>query len=65
MCRLCDEETKDDERKRMKRISEKLSILSYGYDCLSRGTLLPHTTEMKNLEPTVKTIIRELVEEWV
>lgn len=64
MCDLCGENSQIG-RERAQALSEKLEKMAQYKRMLARGYLKPHTEDTKPIAPLAKSIIRELVEDYV
>ena len=64
MCELCGIDRKRG-IERHKRIAVSLEKLAFGYNKLAYGTIKPHTDAIKPIESLARSIVRELVEDWV
>lgn len=65
MCNLCDPTTRDVEIRRANNLARMLETLANRYRNLANGVLVPHTDGFTQAEPLAKSVIRNLLEDWL
>lgn len=67
MRNLCNQETRKLEVERLYRIAQELRQLAKAYDAMAGGYIEPHSDDpkAKAMAAQGRSIIRDLVEEWV
>lgn len=68
MCSLCDtsdHEAVQKERDRLHALADRLRLLSHSMDSLASGRMKPHGAGASGLAAAARSVIRELVEDWV
>jgi len=67
MCNLCagTEEERALARKEHVFYAEQMESLATAYRCMANGTLNPHSKEANKVGNVARSLIRELVAEWI
>lgn len=67
MCNLCagTEEEREMARKNTILYAEQMEALATAYRHMAAGTLKPHSDEAKKVGNVARSLVRELVAEWV
>ena len=65
MCELCNPETQPLAIRRARRIAEELRTLAANYEQMASGHIKPHSKDIEIVGTRGRSLVRELVEEWV